>query len=81
MNQIKADVKDVSLRGVSLIDVDHAPVLIYSATIAGEPQPNPSLGFDEASFFALSEFPEKIGRDEVHGRWLRNPIDSFETAA
>lgn len=77
MDQIKTDVKEVSLRGVSLIDINHAPVLIYSATIDGEPKPNPSLGFDEAGFFAFSEFPDNIGRDKVHGRWLRNLVGNF----
>jgi hypothetical protein len=80
MNQIKTNVEEVALRSVSFIDVDHVPVLIYLATITSEPQANPSLGFDETSFFSLSEFPKNIGRDEVHGRWLRNIIGSFVTA-
>lgn len=79
MNQIKTQVKNVSLKRVSFIDVDHMPVLVYSATIVGEPEPNPSLGFDEVSFFAFSEFPSELGRDKIHGRWLRTLIDSLET--
>jgi hypothetical protein len=80
MEQIKVDVEDVSLKGVSLVDADHAPVLIYSAKIVGDPHPNPALGFDKVSFFAASEFPEKIGRDEAHGRWLRQLVDDYGVA-
>ena len=76
-DQIDTDVTSVALKAVSLIDVDHAPVLIYSATISGEPRPNDRLGFDQAAFFSVSDFPDSIGRDEVHGRWLRDLVASY----
>ncbi|MGE0298732.1 hypothetical protein [Pseudonocardia sp.] len=69
--QIRVPVTGVALRGVSLVDVDHAPVLTYEATSEGEPRPNPECGFDRAEFFAPAEMPARLGRDEVHGRWLR----------
>lgn len=78
--QIRVPVSSVALRGVSLVDVDHAPVLTYAATIEGEPSPNPGCGFDRAEFFAPSEMPERLGRDEVHGRWLRSLLAAEHSA-
>jgi hypothetical protein len=80
-DQIDVDVTSVVLKGVSLIDDSHAPVLVYSATISGQPHPNNQLGFDEAEFFSVAEFPDSIGRDEVHGRWLHDLIGTYTAAA
>lgn len=79
-DQIEVDVTGAALRGVSLVDADHAPVLTYVVTIDGEPRPNARLGFDEVGFFAVGELPDRLGRDERHGQWLRDLLTS-ETAA
>lgn len=75
--QLNVNVTKASLRGVSLIDARHSPVLIYSATVIGEIAPNKDLGFDRAEFFSVADFPQAIGRDEKHGAWLRGLIDNY----
>lgn len=76
-NQLNVDVTGASLKGVSLIDAKHSPILIYSATLSGEITPNKDFGFDRAEFFQLADFPQTIGRDEKHGAWLRSLIESY----
>lgn len=79
-DQIEVEVSAAALRGVSLIDVDHAPVLTYAVTIEGEPQPNERMGFDRAEFFAANRLPTEIGRDRAHARWLRDLLSTGPVA-
>jgi hypothetical protein len=70
-DQVGLESACISLRGVSIIDQAHSPVLLYDVEVSGEPRPNERIGFRDAKFFERTNLPEALGRDHAHGAWLR----------
>lgn len=66
----------ISLKGVSIINKDHPPVLIYYVEVCGKPIPNEQLGFRDAQYFETKDFPTALGRDEAHGSWLKELVSN-----
>lgn len=69
--QVGVPPTDIRLRSVEFIDRTHPPVLVYEARIAGVPEPSAAYAFDAARFFPVTKLPDNLGRDQLHGTWLK----------
>lgn len=80
-DQIGTRPSQVELRSVAFVAPDHAPVFVYSAQLAGDPEPNSALGFDRAEYFSRNSLPDALGRDAEHGDWLRSMLAELPLGA
>jgi hypothetical protein len=80
-DQLRVSTTDVRLRSVEFIQPSHPPVLIYEVRVEGEFQPSSQHGFDDAKYFPVASLPVNLGRDTVHGEWLKNLLGRVPPAS
>lgn len=73
--QVRLELSDIRLRSVEFVAPVHPPVLVYEVRASGTPEPSVEYEFDAARYFPVSALPDNLGRDAVHGKWLRGLLD------